>query len=401
MSWNKSRLRDKSKNNELILVVGKGSSKLGDLIFDYSNNLFLSTISKSSHLLAIYQCTDISIRAMSNLFGGALCDKKDRKSIMIATDLLCAILCFGFSVFYSKRSAAITMIILNLFITSMCAINAPAYRAIAKEAVQMDRIGSFNSLLNTVSSCVAIFGPLVAMELYVNLGARCCLLINAITFLSSAILESMIRISNADVYDKRFAARNNQAVITDILDGFRYLKANQNIFGIILISSLVNFFLAGYNLCLPYFNEYYKSEYAYMVALIYGSIGGLVGSILNLIWGKKRDKKIMMPLFLCGISLVFFPILSDTHYLAGLLPNMFFSAFLTVFNIRFISTVQHLTENDYLGRVLSIVYSVATLLMPVGTILFSVLNITDSVRVLGIIGVALAILSMRLKKFTL
>ena len=80
---------------------------------------------------------------------------------------------------------------------------------------------------------------------------------------------------------------------------------------------------------------------------------------------------------------------------------MFFSAFLTVFNIRFISTVQHLTENDYLGRVLSIVYSVATLLMPVGTILFSVLNITDSVRVLGIIGVALAILSMRLKKFTL
>ena len=109
----------------------------------------------------------------------------------------------------------------------------------------------------------------------------------------------------------------------------------------------------------------------------------------------------MMPLFLCGISLVFFPILSDTHYLAGLLPNMFFSAFLTVFNIRFISTVQHLTENDYLGRVLSIVYSVATLLMPVGTILFSVVNITDSVRVLGIIGVALAILSMRLKKFTL
>lgn len=45
-----------------------------------------------------------------------------------------------------------------------------------------------------------------------------------------------------------------------------------------------------------------------------------------------------------------------------------FSLFLSIFNIQFFSIVQRDVDNEFLGRVFGIIFTVAILFMPLGTV---------------------------------
>ncbi|HER3465503.1 TPA: macrolide ABC transporter permease, partial [Streptococcus pyogenes] len=71
-----------------------------------------------------------------------------------------------------------------------------------------------------------------------------------------------------------------------------------------------------------------------------------------------------------------------------------FSLFLSIFNIQFFSLVQKDVDNDFLGRVFGIIFTITILFMPIGTGFFSVaLNPNNSFN-LFIIGSCITILSL-------
>ena len=73
---------------------------------------------------------------------------------------------------------------------------------------------------------------------------------------------------------------------------------------------------------------------------------------------------------------------------------MFWLLFLSIFNIQFFSIVQRDVDNEFLGRVFGIIFTVAILFMPIGTGFFSmVLNPTNTFNFF-IIGMSITILSL-------
>jgi len=71
-----------------------------------------------------------------------------------------------------------------------------------------------------------------------------------------------------------------------------------------------------------------------------------------------------------------------------------FSLFLSIFNIQFFSIVQRDVDNEFLGRVFGIIFTVAILFMPLGTVFFSVVLNPNNTFNLFIIGVSITILSL-------
>lgn len=390
---------NKSKKNELLLYFGTWTSKIGDIVFDYVNSVLLvQTFKSSSWVLAIYQSSQTIVNVLFNLIGGAIADAGKRKRILIITDLLSALVCFITSFFIESRFVAIALIFANAILALIFSFSSPTFRSIIKQMVEKERISHYNSVVTTGNELIGMIAPVFGLVMMNFFDARTALRLNAATFIISAISECLMIELEKDNKNMGDALKRN--VLKDIKEGIGYLWKEKKIFFLLLVSAFVNFFLAGYNLLLPYTDLLYADIFSdfYGKVLVAGSIGGVVGSFVNSKLPNKITDKLSVLLFFLGLtggSLFLPPIVSYTEKIwICLAPFSLFGAMLTMFNINFMTYVQIHVDENYLGRVFSVIFTVAVLFMPVGSFVFSFMNITNNIYGFWIIGGGVVILSI-------
>ena len=87
---------------------------------------------------------------------------------------------------------------------------------------------------------------------------------------------------NLEQEKKEEAAKGKKNILGDIKEGFKYLWQEKTIFYLLVISAFVNFFLAGYNLLIPYTDVIYQGKFQgfYSKVMVVEAIGGIVGSFV-------------------------------------------------------------------------------------------------------------------------
>ena len=386
------------KKNILYLVSSKGISRIGDIMFDFANNTFLAGLNPSSlSLVAIYQSLESVIGVLFNLFGGVIADSFNRKKIIIGTNILCGIACIVLSFISQQQWLVYAIVITNVILAFMSAFSGPSYKAFTKEIVKKNPITKLTSYLETSSTIIKVTIPMVAIFLYNILGIHGVLLLDGLSFLIAASLIFFIVPINEEVVAKE--KMTISGVFNDLKMGFKYVYSHKTIFIIIILSALVNFFLAAYNLLLPYSNQMFGeiSDGLYGTFLTAEAIGGFIGAILSGFVNKSLSSKRLMLLLACsGIMLMlstpFYSIFHNVIVLA--LSPALFSLFLSIFNIQFFSIVQRDVDNEFLGRVFGIIFTIAILFMPVGTGFFSVVLNPNNTFNLFIIGGSITVLSL-------
>lgn len=387
----------KERYNILFIVISRGISRMGDIMFDFANNTFLAGISPNSlSLVGIYQSLESIIGILFNLFGGVIADNFKRKKILILSNFLSGLFCILLSFISMEKWLIYAIVITNVILAFMSSFSGPSYKAFTKEIVSKDRISQLNSILETSSTVIKVSIPIIAVFLYSKLGVHGVLLLDGITFFVAALLIYFIVPVNKEVIsiDKITLL----SIINDLKMGFKYMYSHRQIFIIIVLSALINFFLAAYNLLLPYSNRMFVNlpEGLYGTFLTAEAIGGFLGAILSGFVNKTLSNiRLMLFLGLSGILLSMAPLIYLIFHNSIILsfsPGLF-SLFLTIFNIQFFSIVQRDVDNDFLGRVFGIIFTVAILFMPIGTGFFSVILSTNGLFNFSVIGVAVTILS--------
>lgn len=391
-------MRDVKKKNILYLVSSKGISRIGDVVFDFANNTFLAGINPTSlSLVAVYQSLESMIGVLFNLFGGVIADSFKRKKIIIVTNILCGIACIILSFISQEQWLVYAIVLTNVILAFMSAFSGPSYKAFTKEIVKKDSISQLNSLLETTSTIIKVTIPMIAIFLYKLLGIHGVLLLDGLSFLIAALLIFFIVPINEKVVAKEKVTI--RGIFNDLKIGFKYVYSHKSIFIIIVLSALVNFFLAAYNLLLPYSNQMFGeiSTGLYGTFLTAEAIGGFIGAILSGFVNKELlSKKLMLFLSLSGLVLMLatpFYIMFHNVIILAFSPALF-SLFLSIFNIQFFSIVQRDVDNEFLGRVFGIIFTVAILFMPIGTGFFSVALNPNNTFNLFIIGACITILSL-------
>ena len=385
-------------NNTELLVISRSISKIGDIMFDFANNTFLAGLNPASlSLVAIYQSLESVIGVLFNLFGGVIADSFKRKKIIIGTNILCGIACIVLSFISQQQWLVYAIVITNVILAFMSAFSGPSYKAFTKEIVKKDYITKLNSYLETSSTIIKVTIPMVAIFLYNILGIHGVLLLDGLSFLIAASLIFFIVPINKEVVTKE--KMTISGVFNDLKMGFKYVYSHKTIFIVIILSALVNFFLAAYNLLLPYSNQMFGEISAglYGTFLTAEAIGGFIGAILSGFVNKSlSSKRLMHLLAYSGIMLMLstplYSIFQNVIVLA--LSPALFSLFLSIFNIQFFSIVQRDVDNEFLGRVFGIIFTVAILFMPVGTGFFSVVLNPNNTFNLFIIGLSITVLSL-------
>lgn len=286
-------------------------SKGGDIIFDFANNTLLSGINPNSLLLVgIYQSLESIVGVLFNLFGGVIADRFKRKKIIIWTNIFCGIACMILSFISQEQWLIYAIILTNVVLAFMSAFSGPSYKAFTKEIVRNESISKLNSYLETTSTVIKVTIPLVSIFLYNILGIHGVLLLDGLSFLIAASLIFLIVPVNEEVVSKEKITI--RGILIDLKIGFKYVYSHKPIFIIIVLSALINFFLAAYNLLLPYSNQMFGniSSGLYGTFLTAEAIGGFIGAILSGYINKNLSSfRLMLFLGIAGCLLSTAPLL--------------------------------------------------------------------------------------------
>ena len=384
--------------NIIYLINSRVISRIGDIMFDFANNTFLAGLNPTSlSLVAIYQSLESVIGVLFSLLGGAIADSFKRKKIIITTNIICGFACIIISFISQEQWLVYSIILTNIILAFMSAFSGPSYKAFTKEIVKKDSISQLNSFLETTSTVIKVTVPMIAIFLYKLLGIHGVLLLDGLSFLIAASLIFFITPVNEEVETKE--NMTIRGIFDDLKIGFTYVYSHKQILIIITLSALVNFFLAAYNLLLPYSNQMFGSISSglYGTFLTAEAIGGFIGAILSGFINKSLSSKRLM-LFLAYSGLMLMLVVPLYYMFRNVIILAFspalFSLFLSIFNIQFFSIVQRDVDNEFLGRVFGIIFTVAILFMPLGTVFFSVVLNPNNTFNIFIIGVSITVLSL-------
>lgn len=385
------------RRNTLFLILSNSISKAGDLMFDFANKSFLASINLNSlYLVGIYQFLESIIGTIFNLFGGAIADRFKRKKIIILTDFFSGLACIFLSFIKVDIWLLYGIIFTNVLLAILSSFLSPAYKAFTREIVEQDRILKTNSYLQTMSTIIKITVPLFSIEIYKYVSIHGVLLLNGISFIFSSVCVVLI----TPIIDNMKDEKNNSVkiIIEDLRLGFIYVYQNQKIFQLLIFASLVNFFVSGYSLLLPYGNQMYPKiiENVYGAFLASEAAGGLIGAVVSgKINGKLSINRLLFFAGLSGLSLAITPFLYQIFqsiFFVALGP-LLYSFFTAIFDIQFFSFIQKNVDNNFLGRVFGIIYAMAVFFSPIGTAFFSVVLNSSFMYNLLFIGAGIVLLS--------
>ena len=349
-------------NRHAVQLISRGAiNKIGNMLYDYGNSVWLAsmgTIGKT--VLGIYQISELVTGILVNPFGGVISDRFSRRKILMTTDLVCGLLCLAISFIRNDRWMIAALIVANIVQAIAFGFSRPANKAIITEVVEKEEIVTYNAHLELVLQVVSVSSPVFSFLVLQFASLHATLLLDALTFFIAFVLVAFLPKEEAKVQErKQFTGKD---IFSDIKDGLDYIWNQKEIFFLLLVASSVNFFFAAFEFLLPFSNRLYEVKGAYATILTVGAIGSILGALVAN--KMKSSMKILLFLLLMAGVGVFIMGLPLPPYLS-FSGNLICEFFVTIFDIHVFTQVQTKVEDDYLGRVLSTIYTLAVLFMPI------------------------------------
>ena len=349
-------------NRHAVQLISRGAiNKIGNMLYDYGNSVWLASMGTTGKtVLGIYQISELVTGILVNPFGGVISDRFSRRKILMTTDLVCGLLCLAISFITNDSLMIAALIFANIVQAIAFAFSRTANKAIITEVVEKDEIVTYNARLELVLQVVGVSSPVFSFLVLQFASLHATLLLDALTFFIAFVLVAFLPKEEAKAQEKKpFTGKD---IFSDMKDGLDYIWHQKEIFFLLLVASSVNFFFAAFEFLLPFSNRLYGVKGAYATILTLGAIGSIIGALI----ANKFKSSMEMLLFLLiltgvGVFMMGLPLPPLLTYSGNLVCELF----MTIFNIHFFTQVQTKVEGDYLGRVLSTIFTLAILFMPV------------------------------------
>ncbi|MGH2490780.1 MAG: MFS transporter [Candidatus Limnocylindria bacterium] len=212
------------------------------------------------------------------LVAGAWVDRLRRRPILVWTDVIRAALLFWIPVAYAIGALRIEQLYAVAFIEScLASLFNSAYPAYVPSLIGADRLVEGNSKLAASSSIAEIGGPGIAGMLVQIAGAPFAILIDAFSFVVSAVSLAMIRTPEP----LRPARETTARIANEIVEGLLVVRRHAIVFPLALRSILAHIFGSFYGVLYSLYllQELHLEPLLLGIVISAGGVGSLVGSV--------------------------------------------------------------------------------------------------------------------------
>lgn len=373
------------KKTLFIIWTGQALSLLSSAIVQFAIIWWITIQTGSASTLAMASIAGIMPQIVLGAFIGVWVDRWDRKKIMIFSDLGIAFFTLIMGVLFYYNLVEIWHIYILLAIRSIgSAFHFPSMQAsiplLAPES-QLTRIAGINQVLYSISS---IAGP--------ALGALCCELLEMDMIVLIDVAGAIWACSTLAFVKipKIHSNSDDKNVKRDLKEAFLAIYSNKGLFSLMIAWFIAVFFFVPVDALFPLMTSEYFGGSAFELGIVEVSFGGgmLIGGAIMGIWGKNKGR---VNLINGGLIVMGF-----CYFLAGMLTMQQFFFFATlvfvmgiavpIFNSPIMSLLQTNIEPNMLGRVFSLVDTIALLPVPFGLIFVGA--ITDRIGISNIFIIA-------------
>lgn len=386
----KNIISDRISNKQIIKdFISNFIGSLSGKSFNFALGLMLLDQTKSAMSFGINMIIYPLVSLIFLVPIGNLVDRYPHKKILIYNFIFRI---FTFLLFYAfyflMDSSSILYLVIPFVILHSITVNISdtCYSASIHELVNDKKIQRLSSVTQTAIAIAAMLSPAIGVIFYGWLGFAGFILIEIFAnLLSLGVLLSMKFYYEYNEQENK--ATNCENPLHGIKEIIQFLKENQIIKYIILISVILNFFYTSISIGVPFVlkEQLLLDNSTVGILETMAAVGMLLASIsMSLLPDKKENNillssKITMPLVLLTMAIIGLGITfasTNSQIIISFLGSIFMGiiAFtLVVLNIIVMTYLQSTIETKFLGRVMSTLFALNTSIMPIGTIVFTYL----------------------------
>ena len=327
------------------LWIGQLLSVLGDRLYIMTVLWLVLQMTGSTELMSVVAVAQLLPLAAAGLFGGALVDRVDRFGVMIAADLIRAVLAGLLPIAYlTGHFTPALLIAVGAGLGLLGALFVPALQAVLPGLAESRGapLPALIGLMDTTDRLGRILGPGAAGLLLMVMPQVHLLTINAVSFVVSGATLAWVAHRWRD-RERPPRRRAKSRLGREVMEGLRLAVRERTILLGLAVRGWGNFAWSVYTIGLPLLltRELHVGLGWYGIALSAYGVGTLAG---NVAVGHLDLVRRIRPVFCCGWALVGIGLV-----LAGLVPRMSFvlaGTLLTGLAVPF----ANITMDAYIGR---------------------------------------------------
>ncbi len=360
--------------NFVLLWQGQFVSSLGNEAFTIAMIFWVMEMTDSASLVGLLLMLSGIPAVIMGPIGGTIADRVSRRTILLITDGLSGVAVLALALVMLFAPGATELIIALIFTVAILlaifsAFFEPAIIASIPDIVPEKQVSQANSLLQFSLQTAMLTGQALGGVLYRILSAPLLILFNGLSFLFSAFTELFIKIpQQMPPHEPGGLAQKFASFKRDLVAGLRFVWDQPGMRGLVIISSLTNFFTAPILVLLPFYVEdvlaVTSDWYGFLLAgYSAGSlIGFIVAGALGFV-GKARSRAMIMIMLLeaiifAAIAVTRAPLLALICAVSVGITSGFSTVYLT-------TLLQIATPGQVRGRVFGLLSTIAGSLAPI------------------------------------
>ncbi|MDD7793136.1 MFS transporter [Clostridium sp. 'White wine YQ'] len=377
-----------SKRNFLLYIIGRFISYIGTGIQQIALPLYILDITHSGIMMGLFSILNLVPNLITLPFAGILGDRKNRRNIMVATDLGRGIIvCLLGTLALTGNINIYILFSAQIFISIMDSIFGGSSTALLPELVSEESLMKATSTRGGLDAASMIVGPALGGIIYGLMGIKAVFYINAVSFIISGVLSAFIIYENK-IYNK--GKITLKSFLSENLETLTFIKDNKGIMQLFGYAMMTNLLLTpSFDIVLPYIMKkgigFSSEQFGYLMSIF--TLGVLVGNVVLGLGAKKAKTKnimnlsfIMQSVMLFGFSIVIFP--KQVSLLGGHSWILFMvialicvtiGGFNAGVNTPISTNLQKMVPNEMRARFFSLIGMIAQGAVPLGSIMYGIL----------------------------
>ncbi|WP_404350038.1 MFS transporter [Sutcliffiella horikoshii] len=363
-------------------MVSKLISTFGSQVYAFAISFYILQLTGSAASFATNLLCNILPRTLAGPFAGAITDRYSRKMIVIVSQIATTLAITGLLIYTLTSGLSLIAIYTTTSILSLTSMfSGIAFTSSITGLIDQPRIQKATAMNQMAISFAAIGSPAVGGLLYGTVSIPVFLIIFILASIIAVILESTMNFRLFVVVNK--IEEQKETMWQSMKAGIRYLRVQSTILVILWISLLINFFFGAFEVGYSYI----LIENLKMQSQHFGFTQGAfsLGMLLMSVYFSAR-KEVKFPLLVSKRGIVGLGAIIGSIALPLFLPMVYWTMFgyylvlMFCFGILIITVntpihvmFQKTIDDDYKGRVFSIVETMSMALTPLGMVIYGVL----------------------------
>jgi DHA3 family macrolide efflux protein-like MFS transporter len=356
------------KTRFFTIFTGQAFSLVGSALVQFALVWYLTQKTGSATVLATASLFAMLPQILLGPIAGTVVDRGNRRMIMIVSDGLIALSSLFLAyLFWTGQVQVWHIYLISAIRSTGGAFHYPAMAASTTLMVPKKHLARVSGANQAIQGLVSIIAPPMGAVLVAFMPTQNILMIDVITAIMGITPLFFFTVPQPP-RSAHLASEPRKSFMHDLAAGFKYMAAWPGLLMLGLMATLLNFLLAPTSALAPLMVTKYFGKGALELGGLesFFGIGMIIGGVALGIWGGFKRKITTSLLAICLFSIAILGI-------AVAPPNMFWMMVTAQFVIGLMlpmangplqALFQTLVEPDMQGRVMSLIGSVASAMMP-------------------------------------